>query len=239
MIRTRLARAGCAALFTLLVTAGCTQTKSFRTSQGLAPGGSIARILLMPADVEVSELTAAGLLEPNAQWTQQGSRNIGTALRAVLGARGKELVEYRVGDDPLSVVSPEHQQIFKLHEAVGRSILVHKYIQGFELPTKKDRFDWTLGTGARSLMQSYGTDYALFVYARDSFASAGRVALIFTAALFGVAVPGGHQEAFASLIDLKSGDIVWFNVMARGVGDLREPDSARVAVESLLSNLPL
>ncbi len=228
--------------------AGCAQTKSFTQntaaepatkSEETAAAGPPKRILLMPADVELSELTASGLPEPNAAWTKQGGLNIASALGDELEERGTTMVRYETGDDPLSPYAPQDQQVVKLHEAVGHSILRHKYIAGLELPTTRDRFDWTLGRGAQTLKQRYGSDYALFVYARDSFASAGRVAMMVTFALLGVSVPGGRTEAFASLVDLETGDIVWFNIMVKGVGDLREPESARSAMDSLLSSMPL
>ena len=121
----------------------------------------------------------------------------------------------------------------------GQSILVHKYIPYSALPTKKDKFDWTLGPDAAVLGEEYDADYALFVYMRDSFASSGRMAVILVGALFGVGVPGGQQIGFASLVDLRTGQILWFNRLFSEVGDLREPESAHTAVEYLLDELPL
>lgn len=220
--------------------AACTQTKSFQAAAPVTSSGPPpeATVLLMPVDVEVSRLTASGLEEPNAEWTRQGRQNVIAAVQSSLRERRGTIVPYETQDD-LSLVAPEHEQLFKLHEAVGSNIILHKYVPGGGLPTTSERFEWTLGRGARALKETYGADYALFVFARDSLSSSGRVALMFTAALFGVAVPGGRQDAFASLVDLDSGDIVWFNVLTSGVGDLREVDSAHRAVETLLSDAPL
>ena len=38
---------------------------------------------------------------------------------------------------------------------------------------------------------------------------------------------GGSQTGYASLVDLRTGRVVWFNNLARGFGDLREPEPAR------------
>ena len=89
------------------------------------------------------------------------------------------------------------------------------------------------------MREAYGADYALFVFFRDSFATAGRAALIFVGALFGAHVQGGQQIGFASLVDLNSGDVVWFNRLFSGAGDLREADKAESATKTLLDNLPL
>lgn len=221
-----------------LVAAGCTQT-SVLLREGAAPGGSSGkRVLLMPPDVEVSEITAAGLPEPNAAWTDTARRNIDAALDGAMADRKAELVRYAAaaGQDPYDEA---HLPAVRLHRAVGRTILLHKGIPNFALPTKKDTFDWSLGETTAVLRDDYGADYALFVYLNDSFASSGRVALIVVAAVFGVGVPGGQQVGFASLVDLRSGDVVWFNRIASGTGDIRKPDLARGAVDNLLHELPL
>jgi hypothetical protein len=79
-------------------------------------------------------------------------------------------------------------------------------------------------------------DYALFLFVRDSYATAGRIAVIAIAALLGAGVPGGTQVGFASVVDLKTGDIVWFNFLLRGSGDLRTPAAAAETVKALVSD---
>ncbi|TDI64474.1 MAG: hypothetical protein E2O90_09770 [Alphaproteobacteria bacterium] len=108
----------------------------------------------------------------------------------------------------------------------------------FRLPTKKDKFAWTMGPGTAYLKQKYGADYALFVFVRDSYSSSGRVAAIIFAALLGVQIQGGVQLGFSSLVDLNTGEVVWFNRLFRGTGDLRTPAGANETVGVLLSNFP-
>jgi hypothetical protein len=227
-----------AALGLVVFTAACTQTKTFVSDTEIPEISGTARVLLMPSDVEVSELTAAGLSEPSAAWTASAKTNVETALKSIMAARNAQLVPYRgaAGDD---TIDDSHLQAFKLHEAVGAAILWHKYVPALALPTKKDKFDWSMGEAATVLRRSFDADYALFIYFRDSFSSGGRTALIILGALVGAAVPGGQQTGFASLVDLRSGDVIWFNHLFKETGDLREPDSAHDGTESLLKNLPL
>ncbi len=194
----------------------------------------------MPADVELSVLTASGLEEPHAEWTETGRQNVVAALKDELTERNIKTVSY--GDDSSASyqIAADDEQLVKLHEAVGSSIMLHKYVPNYALPTKRERFDWTLGDGVQSLRDSHDADYALFVHARDSFSSDGRVAMnILFAILPGPAPQGGRQTAFASLVDLNSGEIVWFNVLQSTVGDLRDPKQAREAVSHLLDSSPL
>lgn len=227
------------ALTLTVLAGGCAQTRSAGPEVSLKPHDGQRAVLLMPADVELSLLTTGGLLEPHAAWTEQGRQNVIAALGAEMAERGIAVVSY--GDDSLGTyqIAPGDTQLVKLHEAVGGAILLHKYAAGFELPTKKSRFDWTLGEGARELRERHGADYALFVYAEDSFSSDGRVALKIALALLGAHVQGGRQVAFASLVDLDSGAVVWFNTLFSEYGDLRDPNGARETVDALLRSSPL
>ena len=108
-----------------------------------------------------------------------------------------------------------------------------------KLPTKKGSFDWTLGPGIDVIGKKYNADYALFSYYRDYQASGGRVAFSFFAALVGVGVVTGGEVGFASLVDLRTGDIVWFNRVTAGVGELREEDGAMATINLLFKDLPV
>jgi hypothetical protein len=214
--------------------AAACSTKSFQTAD-LQPIGENDRVVVMPLDIEVSELTVAGLEEPNAAWTRQAKFNVDQALTEVLAEHN----EVRVPFDPLSAEDPDVVQAIKLHEAVGSAILVHKYFGSgvYALPTKKDRFDWTLAEAVEPIRKSYDADYALFLFLRDSFSSTGRAALMVTMAVLGVGIQGGTQVGFASLVDLKSGEVLWFNVLARGTGDIRNTTQAKEAIELLLEGM--
>lgn len=219
--------------------AGCTQTKTFVHDRvPKSPAGGVDVLLLEP-DVQLSELSAGGIAFPKADWTEQGRANVHAALVRIMGRKNARLVYY---EPPGAVALDDpYTQILKLHEAVGAEILADKYSRGslLALPTKKDKFDWTLGPDVRYLREAYAADYALFVYFRDSFASGGRVAMMAVLAMAGVALPGGLQVGYASLVDLNSGDILWFNVLSSQAGDLRDPESAVESTENLLDELPL
>lgn len=223
-----------AVLIALALTACAGPTRQIEAMKSPGPD---ARILLMPVDIELSELSAGGIPEPKAEWTEQARGNVAEALRDALGQRGRRLVRFDDAGWPAGDREMGHQ-IVKLHQAVGGAILVHRLSGLADLPTKRDRFDWSLGPETRMLTKATGADYALFVFLRDSYVSAGRVAVMAILAVGGVAVPGGQQLGFASLVDLETGDIVWFNRLARGHGDLRTPTPARETIDVLLNGLP-
>jgi len=185
------------------------------------------RILLVEPDVQLGELTVGGFVEPRADWSDQAAQAIETGLGSALSQRGVEIKTLPTLTDPHEV------QLAKLHAVVGMEILIHQ--MGFsKLPTKTSALDWTLGPGTNQFRAKYGADYAMFVYLRDSYSSGSRKAMMF----LGMA-NGGSQGAFASLVDLRTGNIVWFKQhYTQGGGDLRTDAGAGEFTADLLSDFP-
>lgn len=220
----------------LLIAGGCTTTRDFSTISALESQDEGIEIVLMPLDVELSVLTMGGMLEPRADWTRDAKQHILTALDTEQQTRGSRMLHYAQpdGSDPLAERLVELE---RLHGAVGLAIQKHQY-EGMKLPTKNGALDWTLGPEVKTLAQKYDADYALFIRIRDSYSSAGRVLATLAAAALGIPLHGGQQYGFASLVDLRSGDIVWFNRLVSAVGDLRTEEPAAKTVSFLLEGLP-
>ena len=200
--------------------------------RGSGPTGPIS-ILLAPTDLEVSVLNAGGVSEPNAEWTAQARVAVDQAISAEERERGLRFTRFdREALDETQV------QLIDLHEVVGRALLFHQ-IQKHALPNRAGQaFTWSLGPEVKRFAPKGEANYVLFLFFRDQFSSAGRVALKVIAALARVPVQGGVQTAFASLVDLRTGNVVWFAPMGREVGDLRTPEGAREAVKILFASMP-
>jgi hypothetical protein len=184
------------------------------------------KILLIDPDVELSEVTFGGVREPHADWTATARGFIKADIGATLTKKGIEATSVD------NVTDPHEVQLVKLHGAVGLSMLQNMMIN---LPTKKNNFDWTLGPGVESLRTHYAGDYALFVYVRDSYSSGSRMAM---SLLLGVPT-GAMQIGFASLVDLRTGRVVWFNRLISSTGSLKTDKGAADSVDNLLHGLPL
>src|SRR5215212_10153560 len=238
-----------AAIAASVALSGCVQTRQYADVQFTPPSGDYKLLVLRP-DVTVGSIATGGMVEPRADWTEQARHSIVEALRTQQATRGGKLtiIEHRnelPGVDPQELADVE-----RLNFAVDQSIVLHKYL-GDYLPTKRGRgLDWTLGEDAVRLGRKTGYDYALFLHAEDQVASTGRIALgvIGLAGCFvGFCAPnvgGATQLDYASLVDLKTGEVVWFNVVQAGsqvpgikFGDLRTPQGAQQMVERLLGRM--
>jgi len=131
-------------------------------------------------------------------------------------------------------------QVTKVHTLVAQTIVRHEYGgDKLRLPSKAGRFDWSVGPGAEVIRQDNAeADYALFVEFIEGHSSGGRVAVNVAAAVLGGPIITGAQTGVASLVDLRTGDVVWFHRNRETDGDLRTPGGARKAVGRLLKELP-
>jgi hypothetical protein len=188
----------------------------------------------MTPDIKYYLLTASGVPELEPQWTDSARTYFAEALRDFADEKQFEIKDLPQQAD-LTDLEISYQ---KLYSAVGSTVLSH-YYGAVKLPTKKGVFDWTLGPGVAEIGQKYGADYALFTYYREYRASGGRIALSFFAAIMGVGLATGGEIGFASLIDLRTGEIVWFNKLTTGTTELRDPENAKKTVANLFKNIPL
>ncbi len=207
-----------------------------QSSKNLAPGftkrSANSKLVIVPVDVELFSLSAGGVPEPKADWTEAAGKHFRTALenqKALLGANLQDLAEKDL--DELSDINA-------LHGAVAQSVFLHHMLDTIKLPTKNGALDWSMGDSVKPLKDKTGADYALFTWIRDSYASAERKAAMVAMALLGVGLTGGAQIGYASLVDLNTGRVVWFNVLRRASGDLREAGPAAETVQTLLAGFP-
>jgi len=229
-----------------VATSGCTSTKVLKPDVPHRFDAGHAKFLLMPLDVELLELAAGGITSPRADWTAAARGHLQKSIVERLAKKNGTVVE---ADESLLSPDSQHLQLFKLHEAIGTSIFQFQAGgpngQLQVLPTLEKGFDWSLGSSVKDLAQETGTHYAMFVFVRDSYATAGRkaavVGAVLVAAVTGVYIPVGTgvRNAFASLVDLETGQVVWFNRLYSETGDLREEEPAAKAAEALLEDFPL
>lgn len=190
-----------------------------------------ATVLVMPMDVELYSLTAGGVAEPKADWTELARNNLAAALEA----RGTAA---QVTFKPFQGAStPELAELSHLARAVA-NVIWSNHFGPWNLPGKAGQLDWTLGEEVSAITGITPGDYALYVYLHDYTTTGGRKVAMAAWALLGVGLRGGGQAGDATLVDLKTGAVVWYNRLLRETGDVREPDAARKTLDQLLEDFP-
>ena len=198
-----------------------------------------ARILVFRPTVRVGAQTTGGMNEPNVEWTEAAKANLVAALEAQQRERGAQLVLLTDADEdgPDGEMIADYSALFS---TVANTVLTHKMAGGTNrLPTKRDRFDWTLGEGA-SRLKALGGDYGLFFYTFDSYGSTGRKVMQVLGAVAGFGyIPSGVHIGYAGLVDLDTGDLVWLNADVAMGGDVRDAEGAEKRVKQLMEEFPI
>jgi hypothetical protein len=218
----------------VLACAGPAQAQSRNLAPGFATLPKDAKVAIMPTDIELFSISAGGVFEPKADWTEAASKHFRDALMQKNQTLGLSAVELAQKD------ADEADEINSLHGAIARAIAMHHF-GNLKLPTKDGQLDWSMGESVQPIKKATGADYALFSFVRDSYASDERKAAMVAIAILTLgraALALGVQTGYASLVDLNTGRVVWFNQLTRGTGDLREPDKAAETIDALLQQFP-
>ena len=225
-------------LAAFLLVSGCAST-SVRTASDAAgqPLVLTGTVALIEPDIELSELSAGGMAEPRKEWTSTARLLYPQGAREVLARQGIRMSsDYALPAD--AGADDQRRQLVLLNQAVSMSILRFSRAGPGSLRNKHGQFDWTLGPGVRVLHEATGADYGLFTYIRDSYATGGRTAMrIAGLLLLGGDIGGGTQVGIASLVDLRTGRVVWHNLLVDQTGDLRNLEGARETAEDILKGI--
>ncbi|MEM1195851.1 MAG: hypothetical protein AAGH57_07080 [Pseudomonadota bacterium] len=220
------------------------------------PDDGTMKIVVFRPDVSVGSQKAGGIVEPNAEWTESARANIQKKLveHGALFNANLDFIDELEGED--AELLTEYRGLF---EAVSGSIFTHvtagdalaskektvEYKSGRTTRTKKvQMLDWTLGPGTAQLKEATGADYAMFVFTNDAYGDGGRKAaqaVGMLGCLIGVClvVPSGIHVGYAGLVDLATGDVVWFNTDLSIGGDPRDKEGAEKRVRQLMEGFPL
>ncbi|HSD61244.1 MAG TPA: hypothetical protein VLC55_10370 [Burkholderiales bacterium] len=225
----------------LLSTAGCSTPTTYLARPLAEPTGPKLpkRVLVVPPDVNVVEISVGGVGEKDAEWSRQAAENLLAALRAQTGKGDLfELVAMpSLTQDEKDVVDA-HAAMFEL---VAANASEHALSTQSFWKERASSLHYTVGPGLGFLARKSGADAALFISAEDAVSTGGRVVvLLATILIFGMpALAPGYSYLAAGIVDLASGDLLWHNFdwnIARR--DLRKPQDAEGLLTEVFSSLP-
>ena len=220
------------------------------------PEDGTLNIVVFRPDVSVGSQQVTGMIVPKADWTEEARTNIKQSLiaRAASFNAQVQFVDELEGEH--AALLTEYRA---LYEKVAGAIFNH-LIAGETLPTKQkvipdprkpsgrgkkvDLLDWSLGPGTARLKEVTGADYAMFVYTYDAYGDTGRkasqVVSALTCTLLFCDIPGsGVHAGYAALVELSTGNIVWFNSDPEMGGDVRIAEGAAKRVAQLMEGFPV
>lgn len=178
------------------------------------------RLLLLPPDLLVQEITAGGVVEKVPQRTTDAANRFRASLVAIAAAsKGRfEVVPIdppREGNDAMAD--------FLARYAAVASGARQAMFGGPAWRPRIDRFDYTLGGGLPALAQTFGADAVLVTSGSAMVESTGRATLNFLGGFATALLSGGYSsrvrnddrgEIAIGVVDLASGDLLWLHSRA-------------------------
>jgi hypothetical protein len=204
--------------------------------QEKAPAAPPIKVLLLPVDFDVLEMSASGIVEPVPADTQAAETALTESAARVLRASNRfQIIDMPAMSDEEKELLKEHMALYKLTANNAAQMI---RMGGPAWKAKQKNFDYSIGDGLKFLIERSGADSAVVVAGAKMSASGGRVAMFILLAAAGVAIPLGGAQGTGGLIDLDTGRILWLEDSAVFKGDLGEKVNADGAMWSLLGKYP-
>jgi hypothetical protein len=193
--------------------------------------------------IKMYKLTAGGVDEYVDEWSVQTKETILKLIKEKLHALARSEVVYmdekNFNESQKDLVKEQNGMFF----SVAASIIDHTYLPQSRFPHKLKNFDYTMGEEIGGLSSLVNADTLLFCSGRNYIWTSGRVALsIFSALVSGVSgvyvvIPAGPEWIVLSLVDAKTGEVIWFNYKPMP-GDMRNADVDKKIVDDLFKDFP-
>lgn len=232
------------AILLCVVAAGCAtgQTSIHRELAASVQRALPRKVLLLPVEIRVHEVSAGGVAEKIDAWSAAASDNAVRYIRHLAVGRGAfELVE----SPPLS---PEQKAQLEQHIALYEAVAGSAYLaRASPIAVWKERarnFDYTLGAGLEPLAEHTGIDAAMIVIGSDYISSAGRKAAMVMGVLLGalaggVVVPqGGISFVSVGVVDMRTGNLLWFGTDQSSTTDFRNERDLHDMLDRMFQTYP-
>jgi hypothetical protein len=194
------------------------------------------RVLVLPVDFDVLEMSASGIVEPVPAETVQAEEALSTAtIRVLKHTKRFQIIDMPVMSDAEKELLKEHMALYKL-TAFNAAQMIR--LGGSAWKSKKKNFDYSIGDGLKFLVERSGADAAVVVAGAQLNSSGGRVAMFILLAAAGVAIPMGGAQGSVGVIDLNTGNIKWLEERTGTKGDIKDKKGAEQTMMNMVGNYP-
>jgi len=206
--------------------------------------GEVHRVVVLQPEFRVFVQSAGGVREIEPGWTEQAQNALALAVERHLRHDPRFAVaapvEPTTADE--AALLREHVELFKVI-ASNSSMMIR--FGGKAWQEKKLQYDYTLGDGLASYGDRSNADYAFMIGGAQVKQTGGSVFMqLALAGTLGVVMPGGGTYLMLALVNMRTGDIVWFNSLEGGEvfgmtgSDLRKDGKADEIVGRLFDPFP-
>ncbi len=199
------------------------------------------RIVILPVEFTVYEKSVAGL-EAVPDWSESAKYALGDAAAKMLKLDNRfEIVAMPTFEGETESLLREHVELFKIVADSVTSLITYG---GKAWREKRTNFDYTLGDGLAFVADAAQADYALIVAGAQIKQTGGSIFMQLLLAGGGYMPPGGGTFVVVGIVNLRSGDVAWFNwkqgveIFGMTGSDVRDPVTAAGLVGKMFAEYP-
>jgi len=208
----------------------------FAAESQAVPLPGAKRIVVLPVEFTVYEKSVAGI-EAVPDWSESAQYALGDAAGKMLRLDNRfEIVAMPTFQGETEGLLREHVEFFKIVADCVTTVIQYG---GKAWNEKRINFDYTLGNGLGFLADAAQADYALILAGAQVKQTGGSVFMQFL-----VGTPGGGTYVAAGVVNLRTGDLAWFNwkmgIEMFGItgSDVRDPATALAVVSKMFEEYP-
>lgn len=202
----------------------------------LPQGERPKKVLLLPPQMFVAELSAGGVIQKQDDWTREANENLLAATEGYFRENGQ--LEVRRLPKLAETDSETMESHIGLYDRLAQAIYIYGRGGDSGWQHKKNEWDYTLGEGLAFLREQTGADSALIFTGADIISTGGRKAAFTVGLLLGVAIPIGQSFITVGLADLKTGEIRWMSYDQSMSLDSRDPAAVQELVRDFFKTYP-
>ena len=199
------------------------------------------RIVVLPVEFTVYEKSVSGI-EAVPDWSERAQFALNDAAAGMLRQDNRfDIVTMPTFQGETEALLREHVEFFKIVTDCVTNVIQYG---GKAWQEKRTNFDYTLGDGLAFLADAAQADYALIVVGAQIKQTGGSIFMQVLAAAGGYAVAGGGTFVAIGVVNLRTGDLAWFNWKMGGElfgmtgSDVREPATALAVVTKMFEEYP-
>lgn len=222
---------------------GCS-AMSYRTNKEFGDYFKVKKdVAILSPDMKIFRLTAGGVDQYQDGWSNASISFMREQLERELDTF--DTIRFESLDDrSLSTADKDFLDEQKgIYYAVSHSVVTHTYEPATLFKHKVKNFDYTMGDELNRFKDIKDVDAILFVNGRNYIWTAGRASLALISGAVGaftgvtLPVPAGKEWLTASLVEVRTGNILWFNYLPMP-GDMRKEKTVRRLTKKLFRDFP-
>ncbi len=185
------------------------------------------RLIVIPPEITISHLTVSGDVVDDPDRSHRATNLLYQVITSSEQAKSHPMLL------PLPTLSHQHMATLNEHRALYSEVAGTALTYSRLWESKKAQFDYTIGPGLNFLTDLTSAEAAIFIHGFDVNSTHGRQALFVAGSIIGITPGLGTSNTLVSIVDLKSGDLLWMTQI--NPGDFEDQEDNQQLLQDIMN----